>query len=69
MTFHEPPTQFERSTRFAQYAALGCSAFAALGTGLGYCAAGGNLLVSAAGGLVLAEALGVGWNMAIGSAR
>lgn len=68
MALVEPPTHFERSTRFAQYAALGCSAFAALGTGLGYYAAGGNLLVSAAGGLVLAGALGVGWHMAIGSA-
>jgi hypothetical protein len=64
----DTPTHYEHGTRLAQYAAIGCSAFAALGTGLGYYAAGGHPIVAAAGGLVLAGALGAGWHIAIGAA-
>lgn len=68
MTPKETLSHYERGTHLAQYAAIGCSAFAALGTGLGYHAAGGHPVVAAAGGLVLAGALGVGWHIAIGAA-
>ncbi|MCF1708694.1 hypothetical protein L0V05_07675 [Tabrizicola sp. J26] len=68
MTTKDLPTHYERGTRLAQSAAIGCSAFAALGTALGYYAAGGHPIVAAAGGLVLAGALGVSWHIAIGAA-
>ncbi len=68
MTTQDTPTHYERGTHLAQCAAIGCSAFAALGTSLGYLAAGGHPVIAAAGGLVLAGALGVGWHIAIGAA-